>query len=87
VGKEMISAHPADLYPNPASHEICMLFDENLAGERKNIELFDVNGQSLYKNIATENKICIDIHTYPSGIYYLHIQTATTTWTEKIIKQ
>ncbi len=64
-----------DLYPNPSFNKEFMLScpDEQKLG---NITVVNVTGQVVYTKYTTENKIKINLSSFPSGIYFVKIKSS-----------
>jgi|GEM_PF-5565953 len=82
---QMVSSSKIKIYPNPSSKFINI---ENNIGI-KTVSIFSINGQLLntidYRKDNSE-WIHIDISELDKGVYFLSIQTDTSIFTEKIIK-
>jgi uncharacterized protein (DUF1501 family) len=78
------------LYPNPTADVTTLTFTGN--EERTRIRLFDTIG-SVIQEIAnkpfsnTEHKLTIDLSDLASGIYYLHVEAKSNSFTKKLIRR
>jgi hypothetical protein len=72
-------------YPNPTTGELTI---ENGELTIMSIEVFDVYGRkSQISNLKSQNLISINISHLSAGIYFVKIQTETTIYTQKVVKQ
>ncbi len=75
------------IYPNPTNDEINILFTEK-KNKKISININNVFGKMIYfekDNSALEKLIKIDVSNFPSGIYFVNIQTPDGVITKKII--
>ncbi|MGZ3861762.1 MAG: T9SS type A sorting domain-containing protein [Bacteroidia bacterium] len=68
------------VYPNPVSG-VLTVNNTN----RNSVSLIDVIGKTIYENNAREEKVKIDVSTFPKGIYFLQTHGEEGTTTRKII--
>ena len=71
------------IYPNP--------FDERLTievqKEVNSIKVFGMDGKLFYENLEkTKGILTIDTHDFPSGAYYVVLESALGRSSQKIIK-
>jgi len=71
-----------EVYPNPVSDFVWI---KNLENHEK-ISIYDVWGKALYKNIAYDMENGFSVAHFPTGTYYLHIQTRESYKILKFIK-
>lgn len=70
------------VYPNPVSETLRIkTFDQDV----KRLALYSVNGQKVLEQNEVQNSI--DVSNFPSGVYFLQIETTQGATTKKIIKQ
>jgi extracellular elastinolytic metalloproteinase len=79
------------VYPNPTSEVININIINNESVKAK-VELVSVDGKVVYLNqtelLGTqESVIPVDVSPYPSGVYFVKVQTDKKVIIEKIIKQ
>lgn len=78
------------VFINPTNNQINIEFQEKVAQEIK-VEVFDVLG-NLKKPLTTiptkpgKNLFTIDVSPYPSGLYFVKIQTSKEVYTKRITK-
>ena len=71
--------------PNPSEG---IFYINNLKGAEVSIELFDVQGRSVVKNMQLQKaSTALDIRHLDNGVYYLKITSDDTTVIEKLVKQ
>lgn len=68
-----------NVYPNPTKGELTVSCSEEI----EKMTLFSSNGQLLLQ--SKEPKM--NIESYPNGVYFLHIKTAQSVKTIKVLKQ
>ena len=79
----IVDENGISVYPNPANDQLNIAFDKQ---EQKDIQLFDVTGKLIFSDNANDDKSkTIDISTLPSSIYFLKVQTATASYSKKIV--
>jgi hypothetical protein len=72
------------LFNNPISNQLNMTFDNNTA---RSIVIYDSKGAEVFKaDIVDTFSYSIDTEKFYSGIYYLHVTSAQTSFTAKLIK-
>ena len=71
------------IYPNPVEEilNIKMLDNDHI----KNVTLYNTNG-SLLEKIGGSNK-SIDFKLFPTGLYFIKVQTSSNLYTLKIVKK
>jgi hypothetical protein len=82
-------SEPMNVYPNPTDGKITVDFwlekDENIW-----LNLYDTQGKSLhlkdYQGQRGNNQVILDLQDYPSGAYFLNLQSAGRQEVKKIIK-
>lgn len=74
------------VYPNPTSGLFTIYITNN--NRIENLEIFDVNGQSVFnkKSLLNTSSCLIDISFLPSGLYSVKLTTANKILNTKIIK-
>jgi len=71
------------VYPNPANDQLTIAFNDS---EKKDIQLFDVTGKLVFSNLNSDAKEkTIDISQLPSSIYFLKVETASGSYSKKIV--
>lgn len=71
------------VYPNPAFSVVTVKSDATINA----IQLYDAQGRLLITKMTNEKVQAIDLSSYATGLYYVHITTANGTKTEKLIKK
>lgn len=73
-----------NIYPNPSSGLVQI--NSELKSEKLTIELFDINGKTINKQIVErKDKIIINYTNYPKGLYYLKISTDQDSFSKTLI--
>lgn len=69
-----------EVYPNPASSDVNVLF-ERKSGEPNKIFIYNLMGQVVYENelngTSGIQKLSINIAQFPTGLYFLKIQSGS----------
>ena len=73
------------VYPNPSQGIIS--FNSPFPGKYAIISIHDLNGQEIFRERTTDQKILLDISEYPSGVYILKCQCDSKIIIQKILKQ
>jgi len=74
-----------DIYPNPCKGLLHLKSDESL--QIKSIEIFNTNGQILYKNTMNKPISQINISNFGQGVYFIKIISEKGIIVKKIIKE
>lgn len=72
------------VYPNPAETSIYISNDNR---EEYTIEIIDLNGTRVLRQVSNEEKIKLDIEDFASGQYTILVETEGCFHSEKLIKQ
>lgn len=74
--------------PNPTKGNISVQFPETWGGEMV-LELYAANGQRLQRQLLEQvpATMSVDLSTYPSGVYWLHIVHDKYAFSKKIVRQ
>ena len=84
---EIIGVNDITIYPNPGFGEINIDF-HTLTGS-VSISCFDIGGKVIKNeliNVELNSKYCIDIRSYPSGVYVVKIEGEDFVISKSIIK-
>lgn len=71
------------IWPNPAQDQITIIINDDDATP-SDITILDQNGRTLARP-AVQNGV-VSLAAYPAGMYYVHINKGSKSWTEKIVK-
>lgn len=74
-----------DIYPNPCKGLLHLKSDESL--QNKSVEIFNTNGQILYKNTMNKPISQINISDFGQGVYFIKIISENGIIVKKIIKE
>ncbi len=74
-----------EIYPNPFTQTITIRMDESNGS--KQIFIFDILGQIIYKNTTEDDQFSIDFSGFKSGVYIVQIVHNKKTISKKIIKK
>ena len=74
------------LYPNPASSQINLSFENNL--EKASLKISTITGQTVFeKSNISGNSLSFDVSVLSNGIYVLQVIDANSISTSKFIKE
>lgn len=73
------------IFPNPASGEVRLVFEGPNAGKEKEIDLVNVMGQALLRRQTQAEELRLDLSAFAEGIYYLRIRTEQRQQVEKLL--
>ena len=81
-----------NVYPNPFNDFVTLDFINGVEQSKLSISVFNYMGQKVQEknlNVATETPFNqqVDLGTYPSGIYFINVNTNDKVQTFKVIKQ
>jgi S-formylglutathione hydrolase len=79
-----IAAEEVIIYPNPAREMITILFNQP---QRFTVEIMNVHGKKLYQSQETGISHKVDLLSFSSGIYFVHVKSDDFTVTQKVLKQ
>lgn len=77
---ELSNSDNVSIYPNPSNGK----FTINVKGE---LEIYNVLGEKIYHSTITSPKSEIDLSEKAKGIYFLQLQSAEKTYSQKLIIQ
>ena len=82
------AANTISVYPNPANYELNIAINnKNSFTQNDTLTIFNIIGESLYKQNINAKSINIDLSRYQSGIYLLHTKVNGLLKTFKIVKE
>lgn len=89
--EELEQARLFSLYPNPASEEV-MIELQGFQGDDVRIELFDLQGRTLYRvdvpTYASEKIVeAIPLRSLPAGMYYVRASLGDRVWVKPVVKE
>lgn len=74
------------LYPNPASSQINLSFENNL--EEASLKIIAITGQTVFeKSNISGNNLTLDVSILSNGIYVIQVMDANSISTSRFIKQ
>lgn len=82
VGVEENNLIAADIYPNPTSNQVTILFDGAVA----NLKITDAQGK-LIRQQSIQNNTTLSISSFDSGIYFFEIATEKGSTIKRVSKQ
>lgn len=83
-GIENTSLSDLNIYPNPVNN---VFYIDNIPSDIQQIKLIGINGNEIVKTVIETDKISFDLSEYSNGIYFITVQTNSSVYTQKIIKQ
>ncbi len=85
LGQTTSTLDSISVYPNP-TEDILNIHSNGIL--MNTIRIFDVRGRSMAQQIVNnQNTVMLDISSYPSGVYFVRIETEAEIITKKIIKK
>ena len=72
------------VYPNPTTGELNI---QSSTFKVQSVEIYDIMGKKQKSRRAEEQNVVMDISEFPSGVYFVKINTENGTITKKVIKQ
>ncbi len=72
------------VYPNPSSEKIFINLDPSIQNENLIIEVYTISGEKVISRSSSE---WVDVSEIPSGSYLLKVQSETSLWTKKLVKE
>ena len=83
--KEMYKqANLFQVYPNPFTTKFTIELSNT--NEPVTIELYNVIGDVIKKQITSESKTSIDLTAYSSGVYFVKVSTTNGSDTKRLVK-
>ena len=64
------------IFPNPAVNQCEIRLEDNIPGE-KVLTVFSSDGRLIERTSLTENKLYLNTSDYPSGMYFITVETKT----------
>jgi hypothetical protein len=75
------------IYPNPATNEIVLdNYSANSLSEQE-ITIYDALGKMVYSSNSSEAKTEINVASFTSGIYFVHVKNGNDIYSEKFLKE
>lgn len=78
--------HDFEIYPNPASSRINIVFQSESTIKYSSVSIYDMNDQKLINFQLIQPKMLIDISALSAGIYFVKIKGEKTVAIKKLIK-
>jgi len=75
--------HLFNVFPNPAKDLLTIKMDNNQG--QIDVQLTNIQGQLVYKNLFSSNQIQLDITDFSPGVYFVEVKIGTINQIEKII--
>jgi PKD repeat protein len=88
VGVNSVDRKHLKVYPNPVANSVSVVLPENAINI--SLQLTDVTGRTIWSGTSTDVKsriVEIDMHSYSSGVYLLHMVTEQGIYDSKLIKE
>jgi len=70
------------LYPNPTSENINLIFKEK---EDRKILIINVVGKEVFSTESDNTNLQLNVSNYPKGIYFVKVKTSKSSKTQKIV--
>jgi len=78
------------VYPNPANNTLAIAIPINLRSEITVIQLVDLQGKVISKrseNTKNNGTVCLNVDELKTGMYLLHVDSETGSFSKRVIKQ
>ncbi|MHB8259379.1 MAG: T9SS type A sorting domain-containing protein [Bacteroidia bacterium] len=85
--KQASGSNQVLVYPNPANDVLNLTINQFDNLKKNNVEVYNMLGECIHRQIAASSNFQIDISSYPAGIYMVQITTDNFTETKRIVKQ
>jgi S-formylglutathione hydrolase len=72
------------IYPNPVKEELTIQFNRR---QHFRVEIINLHGKILYQSENTGISHKVNLSSFSSGVYFVHIKSADFTVTQKVMKQ
>lgn len=87
IDEEVLSAASVDLYPNPTSDRLHVLFKTDLSKQILHISIFDISGKEVMRNTFVHPVSAeMNISSLSPGMYLAEITCGNNKLTRKVIK-
>jgi hypothetical protein len=73
------------LYPNPATEQITLVLNGNIAANE--VEIFDVQGRLLYNGKLNATTTTLDVQHYQRGMYIIRVSAENGQHELRFVKQ
>jgi hypothetical protein len=83
INKFTASANGVSIFPNPTSGDLTI---ETHTSTMKNIEVVDLSGRVVLSANGSEETFTMNMSSFANGVYYVKIQSNSTTDVVKIVK-
>lgn len=85
VDEKNLHSTAITIYPNPFNNSFVVGFKPQLT-DKKQLIVTDFSGKKVFESFTNKEKITIDLHDYPAGIYFLEVLIENEKVVKKIIK-
>lgn len=86
INEPEIAAHNFSVFPNPATNDVTIRFDENQQKANTTVSLLDMKGKLLYSNdVINNHEASISIRNYAPGIYLIRVTNGNQNNYRKLI--
>lgn len=75
----------ASVYPNPSNGKFHFLIDNSQIFENSQVEIYNLQGQTIYQSAITTTKSDIDLSNQSKGLYFLVFYNRQAILTKKIV--
>ena len=85
LSTESLSASSFNVYPNPTTDFVTISTTE--FSETINIDVYNITGKKVNQQTQSFNtEFILDVSSYSTGIYFIHLETGTKSYVHKLIK-
>lgn len=88
INEPEIAAYDFSVFPNPATNDVTIRFDENQQKANTTVSLLDMQGKLLYSNdVKNNHEASISIRNYAPGIYLIRVTNGNQNSYRKLVIQ
>lgn len=88
INEPEVASHDFSVFPNPATNDVTIRFDENQQTANTTLSLLDMQGKLLYSNeVKNNHEASISIRNYAPGIYLIRVTNGNQNSYRKLVIQ
>jgi plastocyanin len=75
------------VYPNPTNGKFQITYENLSISKNYSLDVYNVNGERIYKSAITTQKSEIDLSNQPKGVYFVKFNDGLAVLTKKLVLQ